>query len=492
MCQINPKVGDIFNNKELIANTIRENLDKNDLFIFPELAICGYPPLDMLLYQKFIASCHNAIQELSTKIPSKKAVIIGSPSPIKNQKGKHLRKSFNSAYVLSDGKIQTIIHKSILPNYKEFDEERYFFSGKNISNKVHILGKTILLTICEDIWDKSHPKYPLQKVENNIDFHVNISASPFQIKKYQERKDILCQVSSSFSIPSIYLNQVGANTDLIFDGASFVVNKKGEDIFCLKSFSENIFSFHFEEIEKKTPHSSKENRTETIKKALILGVRDYCKKNTFSKVLIGSSGGIDSALTACIAVKALGKEKVLLITLPSEFSSKSSVSDSQELANALGVSLHTISIKDLYFQVTSTLLEYFEGLPFSVAEENIQSRLRGLLLMAFCNKHNYVLLNTTNKSELAVGYGTLYGDLNGAISVLGDVYKTQVYELSKTFSEIPHEIITKPPSAELRPDQKDTDSLPEYTLLDEILKEYIEKQSLGRRNFTKRAQKRTR
>lgn len=479
LAQLNYRVGDFEGNLAKIIDAIaKAKLEKTELIIFSELAVCGYPPLDLLEYDWFINRCGNAIQAIAEKCENITA-IVGCPSRNKNA-GKKLH---NSAYVLSNGKIENVIHKTLLPDYDVFDEARYFESN-NIFNTINVKGTEIALTICEDIWNfdenKIYKNSPLAElIKNNPAFVINIAASPFDHTKHLARLKVVQQNIALYNLPIVYVNQIGAQTDLIFDGGSLVTNGKGEVVKQLNYFEEDLFSFDTFLFDY-TGSSVKadENKTELIYKALVLGIKDYFKKLGFKKAILGLSGGIDSALVAVLAVEALGSENVKGLLMPSEFSSEHSIKDAEKLANNLKIEYEIIPIKNTFDAFENSLKKSFEGLSFNIAEENIQARIRGILLMAQSNKFGNVLLNTTNKSEAAVGYGTLYGDMCGGLAVLADVYKMEVYELANYINKakeiIPDNTITKAPSAELRPDQKDSDSLPEYEVLDKILYEYIE------------------
>ena len=401
--------------------------------------------------------------------------------------GKNL---FNSAVVLRDGKIVDEVHKSLLPNYDVFDEYRYFEPERNY-HCINIDKTKIALTICEDLWNmEDDPMYVSSPMESLIkekpSLMINIAASPFDYAHEHQRKAILLRNVKKYNLPLLYVNHIGAHTELIFDGGSIGFDKTGNVIHELNYFKEDFSIFEFDPKSNSLAHSETENKikspsgeTEKIYQALVLGIRDYFGKQNFKKAILGLSGGIDSALVTCLAADALGPENVHVILMPSEFSSSGSVDDSLELIKNTGVSHDIIPIKKIFDQHLEALRPFFKDMPFSVAEENLQARIRAALLMAESNKFGYILLNTSNKSEVAVGYGTLYGDMCGGIAVLGDVYKTQVYALSHYINRnkiiIPENIISKPPSAELRPNQKDSDSLPDYDFLDKVLFQYVEK-----------------
>ncbi len=486
LAQLNFTIGDFDNNVRWITESIRLAKTKNvDLVVFAELCICGYPSRDFLEFNDFIQRCKKAAIEIA-KVCIGITAIVGLPVVNPKPEGKNL---FNSAVVLRDGKIIDEIHKSLLPTYDVFDEYRYFEPGRNF-HCINIKNTRIALTICEDLWNmEDDPMYISSPMETLINekpsLLINIAASPFDYKHEQQRKAILIRNVKKYNLPLLYVNHIGAQTELIFDGGSLAINKDGEILHELKYFEEDFSIFEFDEKnislfydgpEKKI--SSPQSETEKIYTALTIGIRDYFKKQKFKKTILGLSGGIDSALVTCLAADALGHENVHVILMPSEFSSAGSVDDSLELIHNLGISHDIIPIKAIYDQHLTALKPIFKDLPFNVAEENLQARIRAALLMAESNKFGYILLNTSNKSEIAVGYGTLYGDMCGGISVLGDVYKTQVYALSHFVNRnkkiIPEKIITKAPSAELRSNQKDSDSLPDYDILDRVLFQYIE------------------
>lgn len=482
LAQINYHIGNFKSNIGKITNAIKKAKSHGvDLVIFAELAISGYPPRDFLEFNDFIEKCNTAINKIA-KDCEDIAVIIGSPTFNSAIEGKPLH---NSAIYISDGKIQYEHHKSLLPNYDIFDEYRYFEPGKKFEI-ISLKGKKIALTICEDLWNIGNdPLYTINPMDeifkHDPDIIVNIAASPFNYKQAEIRKSILIKNVEKYKLPLFYINHVGAQTELLFDGGSMVINKKGEIIEELKYFEED---FIVVDTKKLNINPDKEIKTqptkiELINNALVMGVRNYFQKLGFKKAILGLSGGIDSAVTLAIAAEALGSKNVRAVLLPSEFSSNHSINDAKKLAENLACEYEIISIEESYKSFTKTLLPQFKNLPFGLAEENIQARVRGVILMALSNKFGYILLNTSNKSEAAVGYGTLYGDMNGGLSVLGDVYKTEVFELAKYINRnaeiIPENTITKPPSAELRPNQKDSDSLPDYDILDEILYQYIER-----------------
>lgn len=494
LSQLNYKIADFEGNTGKMARIIRQaEEDQVDLVVFSELSVCGYPPLDLLEQFDFVEDCQRALAYIAT-LTSKVAVIAGAPAVNPSEKGKKL---YNAAYLIFQGGILEVRYKTLLPTYDIFDEYRYFEPNTDF-NTVDFKGIRIALTICEDIWDdqpvenafartKLYPVSPMEHlIRQHPDLMINISASPFAANRLHAREEVLRQNARKYGIPILYCNQVGANTDLIFDGGSTVLDAKGRITDAFEPFREETRIYLLENLitppdpfaEEPEVNLSEEYRLEMIHKALIFGIKDYFSKMGFQKAALGLSGGMDSALTLVLAAEALGKENVYPILMPSRFSSEHSVIDSIRLAENLRVGWKKISIDPVVDQFRVQLGEMFAGLPEDITEENIQARTRGVLLMAIANKMGMILLNTSNKSEAAVGYATLYGDMNGGISVLGDVYKTDVYRLAKLINKkgeiIPQNIFDKPPSAELRPGQKDSDSLPDYPVLDPILYRLIE------------------
>jgi len=468
IAQINTTVGDINGNFERIISSItKAKNEKAELIIFPELTLTGYPPRDLLIKKSFIQKNIEVLHQL-VEYTKNIAIIVG----FVDKKDGEL---FNAAALISDRKIIGIYHKVHLPNYDVFDEKRYFSAGNSI-NIFELKGVKLGITICEDIWINDGPVRQLKK--KGAELIVNISASPFHSGKGKIRLNVAEKQAKENNIPIIYCNLIGGQDDLIFDGRSYVLNKKGKLVHQSNAFVEEL-SF-VDNIESKTEIEYYENENESIFKALVLGVKDYFRKNNFKNAVIGLSGGIDSALTAAIAVDALGNENVRGVTMPSKFSSEGSISDSIDLAKNLAIECDIVPIKDIYTSYLKSLKTQFAGTQFNVAEENIQARVRGNILMALSNKFGYLVLTTGNKSESSVGYSTLYGDMAGGLAVISDVLKNKVYELSVYINDlkgkeiIPVSTITKPPSAELRDDQKDSDSLPEYEVLDPILKAYVE------------------
>ncbi len=478
LAQLNIHVGNFAQNKDKIIKAVRQAEEGGaELVVFSEQTVCGYPSRDFLEFKHFIQQSYEAIYEIAL-LSKNIGILIGSPCINPNVEGKDL---FNSAFFLYDGKIQQVVHKTLLPTYDVFDEYRYFEMNTNFS-VVHFKGKKLAVTICEDIWNvgNDNPLYPvcpldeLQKLEPDI--IINLSASPFNYKQLEERNNVIIANCKRYGLPLVYVNQVGAQTELIFDGGSVVADKNGNIITQLPYFEECIRVVDLGTATQTLQIDYPE--TKRIYDALVMGIKDYFAKLGFSKAILGLSGGVDSALVLALAVEALGAENVLSVLLPSEFSTSHSIDDSLALLKNLNSPHEIIPIKDNYNQFLETLKPQFQDLPFNVAEENLQARIRGTLLMAMSNKFGYILLNTTNKSEAAVGYGTLYGDMCGGLAVLGDVYKTQVYDLCRFINTngaiIPENILTKAPSAELRPNQKDSDSLPDYDILDKLLFQYIE------------------
>lgn len=482
LAQLNFHVGNFeYNSGKIIEFIQKAEAENADIVVFPELAVCGYPPRDFLEFKDFVNKCQSEIKKIAAHC-KKITAIIGAPSVNPEVKGKDL---FNSAFVLSDGKIQEIRHKSLLPNYDIFDEYRYFEPNRKFEI-VKIKNLKIALTICEDLWNISDdPLYVVNPMDELMPKHpdviINIAASPFNYRQAEVRKEILKKNASTYTIPLFYVNHVGGQTELLFDGGSLVLDSRGNLVEELNYFEEDFRIFDFEKIaagNQPDLQPAKSIDISRIQDALVMGIKDYFGKLGFKKAIVGLSGGIDSAVTLVLAARALGAENVKALLLPSQFSSDHSINDAKDLAENLDIPYEIIPIQKTYEAFENTLDPYFSGLPFNVTEENIQARIRAVLLMAFSNKFGYILLNTSNKSEAAVGYGTLYGDMCGGLSVLGDVYKTQVYELAELINKekeiIPQNSIIKPPSAELRPNQKDQDSLPEYDILDRILFEYIE------------------
>ncbi|HPB25979.1 MAG TPA: NAD+ synthase [Bacteroidales bacterium] len=483
LAQLNYHIGNFeLNTKKIIETIGKAKAEGASLVVFSELAVCGYPPRDFLQYDYFVSSCQQAISQIVTACEGI-AAIVGAPSKNPQPAGKNL---FNTAFFLAGGQVKFMQHKTLLPNYDIFDEYRYFEPNRSFGI-IEYENQRIALTICEDLWNISpDPLYvanPMEKLAGfNPDIVINIAASPFSYTQHEKRKEVLENNVTRYGIPIVYVNHVGAQTELIFDGGSMAMDRSGKIALQMPFFEEKVSYFDTEQAGLPEETAGSYTRTHLIFDALVMGIKDYFGKMGFSKAILGLSGGIDSALTLVLAGEALGKENVFAVLLPSQFSSEHSVADAIALAENLGCRYEIIPIAPAFHTVSELLKPVFEDRPFNVTEENIQARLRAVILMAISNKFGYILLNTSNKSEAAVGYGTLYGDMCGGLAVLGDVYKTQVYELANYVNRhkeiIPLNTIIKPPSAELRPGQKDSDSLPEYDLLDKILFGYIE-QSLS-------------
>ena len=491
LSQLNYHIGNFEKNTSKILDQIEKAKNNHvDLIVFSELTVCGYPPQDLLEKKSFIDQCEIAVEEIAPHCTDI-AIIIGSPTLNYHQKGKRL---YNSAIFIADGEIKFIQNKTLLPTYDIFDEYRYFESNDKF-NVVEYKGKKFAITICEDLWDlqptentfaknQLYNVTPMDKlIEYKPDFIINIAASPFSYTKIWGRKNVFIRNAKKYKLPLFSVNQVGAQTELIFDGGSLVVNPDGTIADEMKFFAEDYKIYNLDEISQCTIKKTIDEDPNVIAKihdALVLGIRDYFKKMHFTNATLGLSGGIDSAVSLVIAVRALGAENIRVLLLPSKYSSEHSITDAEILAKNLGVKYDIVNIQSVVDSFDESLKTVFKGLQEDVTEENIQARARGTILMALSNKFGHILLNTSNKSEAAVGYGTLYGDMNGGLSVLGDVYKADVYKLARYINRdseiIPENTIVKPPSAELRPDQKDSDSLPDYDILDKILFEYIELQ----------------
>ncbi|RYG05481.1 MAG: NAD+ synthase [Chitinophagaceae bacterium] len=509
LAQQNYHIGNFEENiKKAISAIEQAKKDGADLIMFSELSICGYPPRDFLEFEDFINKCYNAIDQIKVHADTI-AVIVGGPERNTIREGKDL---FNAAWFLYEQKVVATAQKTLLPTYDVFDENRYFEPAYQW-NVIPFKGKKIALTVCEDIWNLGdNPLYricPMDKLmEQTPDLMINISASPFDYDHDEDRKEIIRANVVKYKLPMFYCNAVGSQTEIVFDGGSLVMNTAGTIVKELNYFTEDYAVVDSDDLEvgTKMPTVSispdrefdkemrvfklndpsrimdymvSEKNISEIYQALVLGIRDYFGKMGFTKAILGSSGGIDSAVTLALACDAIGAENVRAVLLPSQFSTSHSVDDAELLSQRLNNPYDIIPIKSVYESFMTALKPVFQDLPFSLAEENLQSRTRGNLLMAISNKFGYILLNTSNKSELATGYGTLYGDMAGGLSVLGDVYKTQVFALARYINRekeiIPVNIIEKAPSAELRPNQKDSDSLPDYSVLDKVLYQYIEK-----------------
>jgi NAD+ synthase (glutamine-hydrolysing) len=518
LAQQNYHIGNFEDNTWKIIGAIQYAKSRGaDLVVFSELSVCGYAPRDFLEFNDFINECYRAL-DIIKEHADDIGVIVGSPQRNPEIAGKDL---FNAAWLLYEKKIQDVAQKTLLPNYDVFDEYRYFEPAYQHA-VIPFKGKKIALMVCEDMWNLGdNPLYRMapmdELVKQQPDLIINISASPFDYDHDVDRIEIIRANVLKYKLPLFFCNAVGSQTEIVFDGGSLVMNAQGKVVKEMKYFEEDFAIVDESEYcsQQPTARSSEpepatqnvpltthdfdkemrvskvsnpeqiidyltaEKNIREIHQALILGIRDYFRKMGFSKAILGSSGGIDSAVTLALACEALGKDNVRAILMPSQYSTGHSVSDAEQLSKTLGNPYDILPIKEVYDAFLTTLKPVFKDLPFSLAEENIQSRSRGNLLMAIANKFGYILLNTSNKSELATGYGTLYGDMAGGLSVLGDVYKMQVYALARYINRngmvIPESIIYKAPSAELRPDQKDSDSLPEYHLLDKVLYQYIER-----------------
>jgi len=488
IAQLNPIVGDISGNRSKIINTLSQCSEAgSDLVIFPELFLAGYPPKDLLERPWFIEKALHATQDLmqiSANYP-KTGILFGAPLLSGKDVGKGL---YNSAVLIYRGQILASQHKSLLPTYDVFDEMRYFDPAPEI-NTVVFKGETLGISICEDAWNDPElwPRgriYPFDPIEilarKGATILINISAFPFYRGKEEIRYRLIRNHARKHRLPFVFVNQIGGNDDLIFDGRSFCLDQAGEPIIVFPSFKE-----YMQDIDTSLSRTPRlyvsQDKIESIYEALVLGIRDYMKKCGFSKAIVGLSGGIDSAVTCCLAKEAIGSENVLAISMPSPYSSKGSVEDSRRLATNMGIRFKTISITEIYHAYIKTLKGHFKGKEPDITEENIQARIRGNVLMAFSNKFAYLVLSTGNKSELAVGYCTLYGDMSGGLAVISDVPKTMVYDLANYINRkleiIPRVIIEKEPSAELKSNQLDQDTLPPYPILDQILHYYLEEVS---------------
>jgi NAD+ synthase/NAD+ synthase (glutamine-hydrolysing) len=484
LAQIDPTVGDFSGNiVKILDFTRRAQQGGAELVLFPELAICGYPPADLLEKPAFVARCGEALNEIARATAGDPiAVVTGYVTAAEHGAGKHV---MNSAALVRHGHVEFVQSKMLLPFYDVFDEQRYFAPAAR-QRVCHLNGEPVALTICEDAWnDKSfweNRLYSVDPVEelmkHGAQLVLNISASPWWRNKRALRREMLANIAKRHHVPVVMVNQVGGNDSLVFDGSSLVIGPDGEVIAQGKSFEEDLI---FADLQALTGelHEQAGDEDEAMLEALTLGTRDYVRKCGFQKVVVALSGGIDSALVAAIAVRALGAENVTTIGMPSPYSSPGSIEDSRKLASNLGVRYEVIRIDEIFGGFNHALSEIFSGTKPDITEENLQSRIRGTLVMAFSNKFNALVLTTGNKSEMATGYCTLYGDMVGALAVIGDVYKTRVYDLCRCVNRerelIPRAILEKPPSAELRPGQKDTDSLLPYEVLDPILEAYVER-----------------
>jgi NAD+ synthase (glutamine-hydrolysing) len=484
LAQINPTVGDFLGNQRKIEAYTRDAAQRGArLVVFPEMAICGYPPGDLLERPAFTAKCQqvvDAIAQLTTE--SGISILCGTVTPSPNTTGK---RRMNSAVLLQQGRVVFTQSKRLLPYYDVFDEQRYFAPAET-QRICTVDGRLVAITICEDAWNDKNfwPQrlYSVDPVEHLMQqgagLILNLSASPYHRDKRALRMQMLSAIAQRHQTPVLMVNQVGGNDSLIFDGSSLAIAPDGRCMAQAASFAEDLVLVDLETMtgDQHATHTTEEDAA--VYEALVLGTRDYVRKCGFSKAVVGLSGGIDSALVACIATEALGKENVLGVGMPSEYSSQGSIDDARQLAENLGIAFELLPIQPVFETAKSTLAALFAGLPADTTEENLQSRIRGLLLMALSNKLSALVLTTGNKSEMSVGYCTLYGDMVGALAVIGDVFKTVVYRLSRWVNRerevIPGNTLTKAPSAELRPEQKDTDSLPPYDVLDPILEAYVE------------------
>jgi len=509
LAQQNYHIGNFEKNRQKIIEGITWAKQQNaDLVVFTELCICGYPPRDFLEFDDFVNQCYESI-DIVRQHADTIGVLIGSPARNSQLDGKDL---FNAVFLLHEKEIKAEIHKTLLPNYDVFDEYRYFEPAYDWQ-VIEFRGKKLAVTICEDIWNMGdNPLYRITPMEQLMPFHpdvmINLSASPYNYAQDIVRNSIVKAHVLKYKMPMLYCNTVGSQTEIVFDGGSLIYNINGCKVKEMKYFEEDCQVFELDELLRRNEefgsrtldggkteayyysafevgndidtieYLSGEKNIDEIYHAIILGIKDYFGKMGFNKAVIGSSGGIDSAVTQVLATEALGKDNVRALLMPSQYSTSHSVTDAEQLSKNLGNPYDIVPIKNIYDSFLSELKPIFKNAPFNVAEENIQSRTRGNLLMAVANKFGYILLNTSNKSELSTGYGTLYGDMAGGLSILGDVYKMQVYALARYINNsrkvIPENIIAKAPSAELRPNQKDSDSLPEYEKLDRILYQYIE------------------
>ncbi|BDS14755.1 NAD+ synthase [Aureispira anguillae] len=482
IAQLNYHIGNFEGNlQKMLAATASAKEQGADIVVFGELAVTGYPPRDFLEFDDFIRRSEEVVATLAQAAVGI-AVVVGAPCRNPVIEGKDL---YNSAYFLADGAIQQVEHKALLPTYDIFDEYRYF-EPANVFNVVQYKGKKIALTVCEDIWNvgNENPLYticPLDELApQEPDFILNLSASPFSFTHANSRIHVLKENIKRYNKPMFYVNHVGAQTEIIFDGGSLVMSPDGKVYDELPYFEECMRVYDLEAVQQGGVHREQPKEKMTlIHDALVTGIRDYFGKLGLKKAVLGLSGGIDSAVVAVLAQRALGAENVRVLLMPSQFSSDHSINDARALAQNLNIQYDIVQIEPIYKSYEAALKPHFAGTSFDVTEENIQARIRGMLLMSISNKFGNILLNTSNKSEAAVGYGTLYGDMAGGLSVIADLYKTEVFELSEYMNKdgevIPINIITKPPSAELRPDQFDSDSLPDYDILDGVLYQYIEK-----------------
>ncbi|NCS16208.1 MAG: NAD+ synthase [Microcystis aeruginosa G13-12] len=484
IAQLNPIVGDIEGNAQRILEAAQTAFNRGaELLLTPELSLCGYPPRDLLLNLGFVEKMSRQLQLLSQELPEKLAVLVGFVEKNTSATVRGEKPLFNSIALVKSQEIKQIFTKRLLPTYDVFDEDRYFASGKE-SQYFQLTENNVKIgvTICEDVWNdeqfwgqRQYAVNPIADLANlGVDLIVNLSASPYSVGKQKLRESLLSHSATRYNLPIVYVNQVGGNDDLIFDGDSVAFNRQGEVIYRAQAFTSSLELIEFnQDLLPAVIHPLPIDEDEEIYRALVLGVRDYVQKCGFKRVIFGLSGGIDSSLVAAIATDALGKENVLAVMMPSPYSSDHSISDAVALVNNLGIKSEKLAIKEIMTAYDQLLERLFAGTDFGIAEENLQSRIRGNLLMALSNKFGHLLLSTGNKSEMAVGYCTLYGDMNGGLAVIADVPKTRVYSLCRWLNRhgeiIPLNVINKAPSAELKPNQKDQDSLPPYEILDAIL-----------------------
>jgi NAD+ synthase (glutamine-hydrolysing) len=493
IAQLNPTIGDLTGNAQKILAAAQQAAAQGARFMLtPELALCGYPPRDLLLKPAFVKAMATTLEQLARDLPPTLAVLVGTVEPNVRSPQTGEKPLFNSTALLEGGKVRQIFHKRLLPTYDVFDEDRYFESGQDsniftLQSAAHDLR--VGVTICEDIWNsedfwgkRNYQTDPIADLANqDVDLIVNLSASPYSVGKQQLREAMLRHASVHYRQAILYANQVGGNDDLIFDGNSFGFNRQGEIVCRGKAFDTDLvmidYNLETQDFTGMAQVQPQKNEDAEIWAALVLGVHDYVCKCGFSKVVLGLSGGVDSALVAAIAAAAIGAENVLGILMPSPYSSDHSIKDALDLANNLGIQTQKLPIGDLMKTYDQTFAELFANTEFGIAEENLQSRIRGNLLMAISNKFGHLLISTGNKSEMAVGYCTLYGDMNGGLAAIADVPKTRVYSICEWLNReteiIPTHILTKPPSAELKPGQVDQDSLPPYDVLDNILDQFI-------------------
>ena len=485
LAQINPTIGDFTGNvRKIVEVSVASQRHGADLVIFPEMAVCGYPPADLLEKASFLARAEEALAEIAEQVTANHpiAVLCGCPTPAPSTTGKRV---MNSAVLLRNGRVEFIQSKMLLPYYDVFDEQRYFAPAASQA-LYELVGERIAITICEDAWNDKNfwtqRLYPVDPVENlmhqGATFIVNLSASPYYRGKRDMRQAMLAAIARRHHVPVAMVNQVGGNDSLIFDGSSLVLDAEGTNIAQARSFQEDLLFVDLSAAAAAI-RPSEENEDIAVYDALVLGTRDYVRKCGFSRAIVGLSGGIDSALVATIAAEALGAENVLGAGMPSQYSSQGSIDDARQLTQNLGIQWELIPIDDIFQQQLKALRPILNSYPPDITEENLQSRIRGTLLMALSNKLGALVLTTGNKSEMSTGYCTLYGDMVGALAVIGDVYKTCVYRLAAYANRdreiIPRNTLAKPPSAELRPGQQDTDSLPPYDVLDPILEAYVER-----------------